>query len=172
MGNRKRRPCAKCGAPNQRVDDLCHSCNPRQVAPERNCIVCGEQIPREQGRCHSDYCSIACSDAVSAMRAKVSRLVARHVASGAIPPASHFSCVDCSSPAVDYDHRHYLRPLDVVPVCRSCNLKRRSAVDVRMAVATHFGVPEDEVGRFVKVRYEAARELSFRRTQPSSQDAT
>ena len=171
MANRKRRPCANCGTPHQRVGNLCHACNPKPVAPARSCIVCGEQIPREQGRCQSDYCSIACSDAVGAMRAKVSRLVARHVARGAIPPASHFVCVDCGSPAVDYDHRHYLSPLDVVPVCRSCNLKRRSAVDVRIAVATHFGVPEDEVGRFVKVRYEAACELSFRRTPPPQEAA-
>lgn len=33
-------------------------------------------------------------------------------------------CVDCGMPAKEYDHRDYTRPLDVVPVCGSCNSKR------------------------------------------------
>lgn len=161
MANRKRRPCAKCGEPHQRIGDLCHACNPKPVAPARSCMICGEQIPREPGRGQSDYCSIACSDAVSAMRAKVSRLVARAVAHGDIPRALNFSCVDCGAPAVEYDHRHYTFPLDVAPVCRSCNLKRRAANDVRAAVAMHFGVPEIEVGKYAKARYAAARAKSY-----------
>lgn len=37
------------------------------------------------------------------------------------------TCVDCSAPATDYDHRDYSRPLDVEAVCRGCNLRRKSA---------------------------------------------
>ena len=33
-------------------------------------------------------------------------------------------CVDCEAPATKYDHRNYLKPLQVDPVCNSCNLKR------------------------------------------------
>lgn len=33
-------------------------------------------------------------------------------------------CVDCSAPAAEYDHRDYLKPLDVQPVCRACNQVR------------------------------------------------
>jgi hypothetical protein len=39
-------------------------------------------------------------------------------------------CMDCGKPAKDYDHREYARPLDVEPVCRSCNLNRGPASDV------------------------------------------
>lgn len=35
-----------------------------------------------------------------------------------------FGCADCGVRAEVYDHRDYLRPLDVEPVCRSCNKKR------------------------------------------------
>lgn len=34
------------------------------------------------------------------------------------------ACVDCGAVAEVYDHRDYSKPLDVQPVCRSCNLKR------------------------------------------------
>jgi hypothetical protein len=37
------------------------------------------------------------------------------------------ACTDCGNPACQYDHRDYSRPLDVDPVCRSCNKKRGTA---------------------------------------------
>lgn len=37
-------------------------------------------------------------------------------------------CVDCGDPARDYDHRDYNKPLDVDPVCRSCNIRRGAAI--------------------------------------------
>lgn len=37
------------------------------------------------------------------------------------------NCVDCGARARHYDHRDYNRPLDVSPVCVSCNLKRGPA---------------------------------------------
>lgn len=36
-------------------------------------------------------------------------------------------CVDCGERATIYDHRDYNRPIEVVPVCKSCNSKRGSA---------------------------------------------
>ncbi len=36
-------------------------------------------------------------------------------------------CVDCGRAAQQYDHRDYNKPLDVDPVCRSCNYKRGPA---------------------------------------------
>ena len=34
------------------------------------------------------------------------------------------ACVDCGNPAVHYDHRDYDHPLEVEPVCQSCNIRR------------------------------------------------
>lgn len=33
-------------------------------------------------------------------------------------------CADCKSRAVEYDHRDYMKPLQVDPVCKSCNAAR------------------------------------------------
>lgn len=41
-----------------------------------------------------------------------------------IVPASWCSCTDCDKIAEVYDHRDYSRPLEVEPVCKSCNYKR------------------------------------------------
>lgn len=37
------------------------------------------------------------------------------------------SCSDCGKPATCYDHRDYNKPLEVDPVCSSCNRKRGPA---------------------------------------------
>lgn len=39
------------------------------------------------------------------------------------------SCVDCEQQAQVYDHRDYLAPLAVEPVCDPCNYKRGLAVE-------------------------------------------
>ena len=33
-------------------------------------------------------------------------------------------CTDCESPAAEYDHRDYKKPMEVEPVCRACNQAR------------------------------------------------
>lgn len=38
-------------------------------------------------------------------------------------------CVDCGAEAMVYDHREYAKPLDVEPVCISCNKLRGPAID-------------------------------------------
>lgn len=53
-----------------------------------------------------------------------SREVHKAVRRGELKPIRGLSCVDCSKPAQVYDHRDYTRPLDVEPVCLSCNRKR------------------------------------------------
>ena len=37
---------------------------------------------------------------------------------------TEIKCVDCGKPAQCWDHRDYDKPLDVEPVCGSCNGKR------------------------------------------------
>jgi hypothetical protein len=50
------------------------------------------------------------------------------VVRGDLPIVSTQACVDCGNTAQAYDHRDYGKPLDVQPVCDSCNLKRGSAL--------------------------------------------
>jgi ribosomal protein S27E len=39
----------------------------------------------------------------------------------------YVKCTDCDDRATVYDHRNYDNPLDVAPVCQSCNLRRGKA---------------------------------------------
>ncbi len=43
------------------------------------------------------------------------------------------ACVDCGKPAIYYDHRDYGEPLDVEPVCASCNSNRGPALYIDYA---------------------------------------
>ncbi len=44
-------------------------------------------------------------------------------------------CADCGQPAVEYDHRDYMKPLDVAPVCRACNQARGDGANKDVATA-------------------------------------
>ncbi|MCP1121595.1 hypothetical protein, partial [Robbsia andropogonis] len=55
------------------------------------------------------------------------RFVSQAVSYGFLPRAKDCVCVDCGLPARHYDHRDYNKPLDVEPVCVSCNLQRGAA---------------------------------------------
>lgn len=59
------------------------------------------------------------------------------VRNGLLPSlkAGEYACTDCGGVACEYDHRDYSRPLEVAPVCKSCNRKRGTAV---WPSATHY----------------------------------
>jgi len=38
-------------------------------------------------------------------------------------------CVDCGNPAKHYDHRDYLKPLEIEAVCQGCNSRRGAAIN-------------------------------------------
>jgi len=66
-----------------------------------------------------------------AISSKASRLVFKAVARGDLPRLDGtITCVDCGKPAKVYEHRDYDRPLDVSPVCISCNVKRGPAKQI------------------------------------------
>ncbi len=90
--------------------------------PQVLCAVCGVG---------SHKWTRKCCDACRAVRRRVQAAAcnALHIArnSGAIDWATAHTCVDCGAPASDWDHRDYDKPLDVVPVCRRCNVLRGPA---------------------------------------------
>lgn len=54
------------------------------------------------------------------------------IQAGALAPLDgHIPCMDCGAPEAQYDHRDYNRPLDVEPVCGSCNRNRGPAIPYR-----------------------------------------
>lgn len=52
------------------------------------------------------------------------RAVAKAIRNGSLPRLDEAVCVDCAAKATVYDHRDYEKPLEVVPVCVRCNLRR------------------------------------------------
>jgi hypothetical protein len=61
-----------------------------------------------------------------------SYLVHKAVRHGLLSHPTANLCVDCGDKANTYDHRFYTRPLDVEPVCFSCNKKRGESWDLEV----------------------------------------
>jgi hypothetical protein len=73
--------------------------------------------------------------------------VDKAVARGDLPPVTSQRCIDCGRPAQAYDHRDYGRPLEVEPVCDSCNALRGAAKPCEASMLAHAdAVLESEVG--------------------------
>jgi hypothetical protein len=63
-------------------------------------------------------------------RVRARRRVRTAVANGTLPPAIAMACVDCGTPAAEYDHHlgyQAEHALAVQPVCRPCHSKRGAA---------------------------------------------
>lgn len=150
--------CALCGKPKNRSNAgaalYCLPCSfrskPRIAAADRKrageltparvggsfvCLDCRAPIDRPVSslgkmrpplRCGP--CGAARHKAMLARRQPAISAVAKAVAKGLLPRASQFACLDCGKPASQYDHRDYTKPLDVQPVCRSCNVIRGPAL--------------------------------------------
>jgi DNA-binding CsgD family transcriptional regulator len=106
----------------------------KKAKPIPPCRVCGAQIERrvKSGR-NPWYCD-TCRPIKYRAQVSASHKSARAIRSGILPSPKTLLCVDCGAQAQHYDHRDYLKPLDVVPTCISCNLKRGSAEDIADAV--------------------------------------
>ena len=89
-------------------------------------------------------------------------MVANEKRKGNLQPVSDFSCVDCGRDAENYDHRDYSKPLDVVPVCVSCNHHRGSALPEYIhPVKEYVGIKTEQVmTRITKTMRNKLEELS------------
>lgn len=94
------------------------------------CKACGKAEVTSGGNQHfkCKKCKSGKSDG-EILQEKAGRQVAKAVRKGLLPPATSKRCVDCKVRAEVYDHREYAKPLDVVPVCRRCNILRGPAID-------------------------------------------
>jgi hypothetical protein len=88
------------------------------------CRACGNL--HEDRRSNSRFCHKCSIRHYNDMYAANSA-IKPHIKKGLIKCASDCLCIDCGKPAKDNDHRDYLQPLVVEPVCRSCNVKRGPA---------------------------------------------
>lgn len=99
------------------------------------CCVCGT-IEMARGAGNFSRCQ-ACKDAGRFTRShyrvnwlgegNAQSAVQQAMRDGLLPRPRTLRCADCGCPAVEYEHRDYNKPLDVEPICRSCNLRRGPA---------------------------------------------
>lgn len=98
---------------------------PRRISAT-HCIHCGDALHRHP----LAITCLPCAHEIQALAGWAGRVVRSAIRRGMLPPiTADTQCVDCGAPASCYDHRNYLRPVHVEPVCQSCNI-RRGPVDM------------------------------------------
>lgn len=97
---------------------------------QKTCLDCGADITKSHwNRRYCELCSVGNAFYRRYVNGQQDAVIAvnRIVSAGAISMARSCKCVDCGRDAHAYDHRDYSRPLDIEPVCASCNAKRGPA---------------------------------------------
>ena len=138
MPKAKRKICQSCGSVHHCNGDICWVCAKKKIneafraAGNGTCVICKCRIPDNRLRI-SKYC-FKCSLESSRQSVDASNKVRAAIKKGLVKPISSDTvCVDCGKPAHDLDHRDYNNPLEVVPVCRGCNIRRGPAIHKRAA---------------------------------------
>lgn len=88
---------------------------------KKPCVRCGTHI---LGRHRSAKLCVVCAYSTDKLRNKSRSMVTVAIHKGKIPHPSTLVCVDCGKQATCYDHRNYYEPLNVDPVCKSCDCLR------------------------------------------------
>lgn len=96
--------CVHCGAAFTTASHVARYCEDCRTANARRAQKRVERDRRLMKRAHA--------------------LVRNRLAQGLLPSPTLFVCADCGLPATAYDHRDYTKPLDVEPVCDTCNSLR------------------------------------------------
>ena len=89
------------------------------------CRVCSHEI---LDRHHAAKLCFPCADHAKNGGFKAHRQVKKAITSGILVSVKELKCLDCGNQAEIYDHKDYNKPLEVEPVCRSCNRIRGSAI--------------------------------------------
>ncbi len=69
------------------------------------------------------------SDHYDSLKRRAHSIVKKAIKAGELEAPAMLDCADCGKTAYCYDHRDYNQPLDVVPVCQACNIKRGPAIN-------------------------------------------
>lgn len=118
--------CPECGSRIVGKEYRCPPCTtafearwPRQKAAiEKRNATMRERYPHKATPKHADF----------KWQQWAMGVVQKAKACGLLPQLDgSIACTDCDGAAYAYDHRDYSRPLDVEPVCQSCNLRRGTA---------------------------------------------
>lgn len=96
------------------------------------CIACASPITnmlKHAGGWKRAYC-IDCQDLAMKRQGFLHRTIRVAIRDGKLKPAKQLECTDCGEPGFCYDHRDWQKPLEVVPVCKRCNIARGPATNL------------------------------------------
>lgn len=96
-----------------------------KVTPYFQCVTC-LQLFRVRFKSHKRSC-VDCEDLRENAKKAAQRAVQREIKAGRLTKATAHRCADCGEKASMWEHRDYTKPLQVEPVCRSCNHARGPA---------------------------------------------
>lgn len=95
--------------------------------PRTHCEFCRQPKETRDGVLSRSSLCAECRGRHNADALRAICEVMKAVNRGELAPAQELMCTDCPKPASVHDHRDYLRPLSVEPVCRTCNMRRGRA---------------------------------------------
>ena len=87
------------------------------------CVICEMPHGRWPHSPRAAFCG-RCMRYAEKLRGKAHGLVGKAIKEGKLPSPKGLPCDDCGKPSMGYEHRDYARPLDVVPICFTCNSNR------------------------------------------------
>jgi len=94
-----------------------------------SCIACGTSIKNRDRLATKCFPCLHAWGKNSGAR-DAYKAVSKEIKAGRLADPKTLTCADCGKAARDYDHRDYNKPLEVEPVCRSCNKLRGPAIHV------------------------------------------
>lgn len=96
------------------------------------CVICAQETVHRALYCNDCKrkrlnAKLASKRAEMPLMYSAYAIVREAVVAGILPKARGLKCVDCGQEAWHYDHRDYRKPLEIEPVCISCNYRRGRA---------------------------------------------
>ena len=116
------------------VFPICHSCK----EPKKNLFAyyCRECTAARATRRATQF------QRAKPLAKKAIVAVNKAIKEGLLEPPSKYICLDCGGKAEVYDHRNYHKPLNVEPVCRSCNSFRGPATPYKRNKQIDHKIPD------------------------------
>lgn len=130
------------------------------------CQECGAEVHGQAKRC------MGCHWAARPVVAWAYRLVKQAIKSGELADLkqAHVACADCGGRAVLWEHRDYLKPVDVEPVCKPCNVRRGPAVPCLPRLTGRLAVMSEQ-GRIGQQKaYQEAQQFIAKRAAEIAQE--
>jgi Zn finger protein HypA/HybF involved in hydrogenase expression len=93
---------------------------PIRASRAKPCVHCGSTTDT---RGSIAFCP-PCRGVHFAAQQRAGSAVRKAIRIGMLKSPALLPCADCGGEATQYDHRNYAKPLEVEPVCRSCNARR------------------------------------------------